>query len=387
MSLLLSFALSFVMEKIIKFILLYFAQAACLWIGVEASSSLQGDALKVFLQGYWIYFYAMPLLPTIFIFRELHDVPLLTILGCSERQCVEAYREGKAAWQYNQFAYFIHRRWMLYLLVASICFFLILHTAFLPRLDAVIQSAIILALTFLFFGSNLIVFRQQTIRFLDAQHILHQLAHRLRNEHSLLLKKFAGKEKASPEDSLRHLREALDLAREYVRIITKTKNVDLALRVALPHQEEQGNVMYHLLARTDGLQENSWLKESLPANEGIPRYLIEARDTCSVLVYRNMKEAMKEKLFPEAEDEAIIKEVGSLAITPLKAWDGKKKSMIGMVYLVSREKKAFREEHIDAIRFLADILSDALASSVTVNHMLIMKGNKNARRRQLLEKY
>ncbi|MCI5122642.1 MAG: GAF domain-containing protein, partial [Candidatus Electrothrix sp. AUS4] len=125
----------------------------------------------------------------------------------------------------------------------------------------------------------------------------------------------------------------------------------------------------------------------LPANEGVPRYLNEARDTCNVLVYRDLKKAIRKKVFLEAEDEAIAKEVRSLAIAPLRAWDGKKKSMLGMVYLVSGRKKVFREEHIDAIRFLADILSDALASSVAVNYMLIMKGNKNARRRQLLEKY
>ncbi|MCI5159607.1 MAG: GAF domain-containing protein [Candidatus Electrothrix sp. AUS1_2] len=129
------------------------------------------------------------------------------------------------------------------------------------------------------------------------------------------------------------------------------------------------------------------MQESLPANEGIPRYLIEERDTCNVLVYRDLHEAVRKKVFPEAEDEALVEKVGSLAVAPLKAWDGKKKSMIGMVYLVSGRKKVFREEHIDAIRFLADILGDALASSVTVNYMLIMKGNKNARRRQLLEKY
>ncbi|MCI5125913.1 MAG: hypothetical protein D3925_15940, partial [Candidatus Electrothrix sp. AR5] len=86
-------------------------------------------------------------------------------------------------------------------------------------------------------------------------------------------------------------------------------------------------------------------------------------------------------------DVSFGETVGSLAIAPLKAWDGKKKSMIGIVYLASGSKKTFREEHIDGIRFLADILSDAVASSITVNHMLIMKGNKNARRRKLLEKY
>ncbi len=99
------------------------------------------------------------------------------------------------------------------------------------------------------------------------------------------------------------------------------------------------------------------------------------------------KKAIKEQVFGEETDPAFTDRVRSLAVAPLKAWDGKKKSMVGMLYISSARKKSFREEHVDGIRFLADILSDALASSLTINHMLIMKGNKNARRRQLLEKY
>jgi hypothetical protein len=167
----------------------------------------------------------------------------------------------------------------------------------------------------------------------------------------------------------------------------REKNIELAVRIALPHQEEQGNIIYHILARTAGLQESTWFDNAIPANEGIPRYLIEERETCNVLVYRDMKKAVREKVFQEAPGTSLLETVGSLAVAPLRAWDGKKKSMIGIVYISSGRKKAFREEHIDGIRFLADILSDAVASSVTVNHMLIMKGNKNARRRQLLEKY
>ena len=202
------------------------------------------------------------------------------------------------------------------------------------------------------------------------------------------MKKLTGKEKASPEDCLRYFSEILEVARGYLRTITDEKNIELAVRIALPHQEEQGNIIYQTLARTDGLQDSAWLTESVPANEGIPRYLIEERDICNVLVYRDIKKAVREKVFQEAkDDESFAERVGTLAIAPLKAWDGKKKSMIGMVYLASGRKKTFREEHIDGIRFLADILSDAVASSITVNHMLIMKGNKNARRRQLLEKY
>lgn len=218
------------------------------------------------------------------------------------------------------------------------------------------------------------------------QESLHQLAHQLRNEHSQLLQRLAGKEKASPEDCLGHLTEILALAQGYLRIITREKGVELVVRIALPHQQEQGNIIYQTLVRTNGLQGNEWVDRAVPANKGIPRYLIEEREACNVLVYRDIKKAIREQIFTEAEDESL-QGVKSLAIAPLRAWDGKKKSMIGMVYLASGRTKGFCEEHIDGIRFIADMLSDAVASSITVNHMLIMKGNKNARRRQLLEKY
>ncbi|MCI5159606.1 MAG: hypothetical protein D3906_14490, partial [Candidatus Electrothrix sp. AUS1_2] len=71
-------------------------------------------------------------------------------------------------------------------------------------------------------------------------------------EHSQILKRLPSKEKASPEDCLRQLAETLESARGYVRTITGTQDIDAALRIALPHQEEQGNIIYHLLVRTDG---------------------------------------------------------------------------------------------------------------------------------------
>ncbi|RWX51756.1 hypothetical protein VU01_10864 [Candidatus Electrothrix marina] len=376
------------MAKISKFFVLYLVQAVCLWIGLETSTYLQGDALKVFLQDYWLFFYAFPLLTTVLIFKEVQDAPLSALFSGPERQCLAAYSEGQSAWRYNQFAFFFRRRRALYLLISSILVFLSLHAVFFPDLSSAVKNAVILFSAFFFLGANLFALRRRTLRSLEMQENLHQLAHQMRNEHSQLLKKLTGKEKASPEDCLRYFSEILEVARGYLRTITDEKNIELAVRIALPHQEEQGNIIYQTLARTDGLQDSAWLTESVPANEGIPRYLIEERDICNVLVYRDIKKAVREKVFQEAkDDESFAERVGTLAIAPLKAWDGKKKSMIGMVYLASGRKKTFREEHIDGIRFLADILSDAVASSITVNHMLIMKGNKNARRRQLLEKY
>lgn len=363
-------------------------QAACLRLGVEASSFLQGEALKIFLQDYWLFFYALPLLTTGLIFKDLQDASLSALIRGPEQQCLVAYSEGKTAWRYNQFAYFFRRRRILYLLVSTVVIFLGLHIVFSPELSPAARSATLLALTFLFFGADFFVLHRRTVCQLDMQKRLHQLAHQLRNEHSQLLRRFSGKEKASAEDCLSYLSATLTLTGDYLRTVMSERgenNVELALRAALPHQEEQGNISYYTLARTHGLQESIWLSDPVSANQGIARCLIEERDTCNVLVYRDMHKALRKKVFPEAE--SFAETVGSMAIAPLKAWDGKKKSMIGILYLVSGEKKAFREEHIDAIRFLADILADALASSVTVNYMLIMKGNKNARRRQLLEKY
>ena len=375
------------LAKISKFIILYLVQAACLWIGLETSTYLQGDAFKIALQDYWLYFYAFPILTTGLIFNEVKDASLFALIGWTERQCLVAYTEGETAWQYNQFAFFFRRQWMLFLLIASVLVFFSLHAIFFPGLSSALKNAIILVLAFLFFGGHLFALRTRTLRFLALQKQLHHIAHQLRNEHSQLLKRLAGKDKVSPEDALGNLAETVEQAKRYLEINSGEKNIDMTLRVALPHQEEQGNIIYHTLVRTSGLEGNTWLDQALIANEGIPRYLIEERDTCNVLVYRDIKKAIKEQVFCEETDPGFTDRIRSLAVVPLRAWDGKKKSMIGMLYITTGKKKSFREEHIDGIRFLADILSDALASSITVNHMLIMKGNKNARRRQLLEKF
>ncbi|MCI5168492.1 MAG: hypothetical protein D3903_20965, partial [Candidatus Electrothrix sp. GM3_4] len=249
------------MAKLSKFLVLYLVQAACLWIGLEVSTYLQGDALKVFLQDYWLFFYAIPLLTTVLIFKEVQDAPLSALVGEIDRQCLTAYTEGQTAWRYNQLAFFFRRRWILYLLISSILVFLSLHAVFFPDLSSAVKNAVILFLAFFFFSANFFALRRRTLRSLDIGETLHQLAHQMRNEHSQLLKKLSGKEKASPEDCLRHLAEALELTKGYLRTITGEKNIELAIRIALPHQEEQGNIIYQTLSRTEGLQESTWLAE------------------------------------------------------------------------------------------------------------------------------
>ncbi|RWX49975.1 hypothetical protein VU00_11754, partial [Candidatus Electrothrix marina] len=73
---------------------------------------------------------------------------------------------------------------------------------FFPDLSSAVKNAVILFSAFFFLGANLFALRRRTLRSLEMQENLHQLAHQMRNEHSQLLKKLTGKEKASPEDCL-----------------------------------------------------------------------------------------------------------------------------------------------------------------------------------------
>ncbi|MCI5207652.1 MAG: hypothetical protein D3910_02400, partial [Candidatus Electrothrix sp. ATG2] len=182
------------MVKTSRFLVLYLIQAACLWLGLEVSTALQGDALKVALQEYWLLYYAIPLATTGLVFKDVQDAPLSALVGWTERQCLAAYSEGQAAWRYNQFAFFFRRRWILWLLISFILIFLSLHTVFFPALDSAAKNLIILFLSFLFLGTNFFALRRRTIRMLALQEGLHQLAHQLRNEHSQLLRKLAAKE-------------------------------------------------------------------------------------------------------------------------------------------------------------------------------------------------
>ncbi|MCI5222023.1 MAG: hypothetical protein D3924_04970 [Candidatus Electrothrix sp. AR4] len=374
--------------KIVKFLILYLIQAVCLWAGLELSTYFQGDALKILLEDYWMHFYAFPLLTTFLIFKEVQDAPLSAVLGCTERHCIAAYAEGRKAWRYNQFSFYLRRRWTLYIFISSILLFLAFHTIFAPDFSSLAKNSIIAVLTVSFFSANFFNLRNRTLRSLDRDYILHQLAHHRRDEHSKLFKKLSSKQKASPDDCLLHISNTLEVSREYLKKITQDKTIELAVRLAFPHQEEQGNIVYTTIARTKGLHNSEWSSEPIAANEGIPRCLIEDRNTFNVLIYRDIKKAVQAEVFTEiTNDTKFSKKISALMVAPLKAWDGNKKSMIGILYATSGKKKAFREEHIDSMRFIADQLSDTVSFSITANHMLIVKGNKNARRRQLLEKY
>ncbi len=382
----------------ITFFLLYLIQAVCLRAGLEASTYLQGDAFKKALDGYWIFFYAFPVLTTCLIFKDVQQAVATGNFGLRKKGCLSAYTDGRKAWRQNQLAFFLQKRGIIYTFIFSTFSFLVINAVLAPALLFSVQNIIIAAVAMLFLDANFFskYLRRQTLRSLNSNHMLHQLSHHIRDEHSKLLKNLSSSRKASPDDCLRHISDSLELTGNYFKTITQDKSIEVALRLAFPHQEEQDNVVYTTIARTEGLNTQEWMSESIAANEGIPRCLIEDCDSCHVLIYNDLKKAVQEKVFKEMKNgkdfpkgipRDISKDIGSLMVAPLNAWDGNKKSMIGILYVTAKNKKTFHEEHIDCMRFIADILSDTVSFSIIANHMLIVKGNKNARFRQLLEKY
>ncbi|MCI5144899.1 MAG: hypothetical protein D3923_05070 [Candidatus Electrothrix sp. AR3] len=373
--------------KMCKFFILYLVQVGCLWAGLEISTYLQGDALKKALEGFLFLFYTFPLLTTLLVFKEAQHLGLPA--DFLERRSLIAYTEGQTAWQHTQLSFFLRKIGIFYLFFCTILCFLLLYP--LGSALTISGGQIVLAGVLLFFFCTnffRIYVRRQTIRSLRIQRNLHRLSHHIRNEHSKILKKFSSKHQTSPDACLEHIASTLDLAKEYLEIITKDRSIELVLRLAFPHPEEQGNVIYKTLAITPGLTQRAWTVEPIAANAGIPRCLLEDCAQGNILIYRNLKRAIQDNLFVEANNKKeFLQEISTLMVSPLHAWDGKKKSMVGIVYVTSGKKNAFRQEHTDGMRFIANALSDTVSFSIIAHHMLIVKGKKNAYLRQLLEKY
>ena len=63
-------------------------------------------------------------------------------------------------------------------------------------------------------------------------------------------------------------------------------------------------------------------------------------------------------------------EIKTMMVAPLNAWDGKRQSMIGLLYVTSREKNIFSIKYVDSMRFVADIVAKAFAFFVRQRKLL-----------------
>jgi hypothetical protein len=207
---------------------------------------------------------------------------------------------------------------------------------------------------------------------------MHQLVHDIRDYHTKKFRDLKNHHTTKNKDFSQEYKEHLYLlanhTREYFRWLISDNSIEVAIRLAYPSKVEQGNVLYVTRVRTSGLNKNrNETSEPIPANKGIPRYLIE-KQCQEILIYLNIDEAIELGLFQKTKsEEKYPKEIKTMIVSPLNAWDGSKKSMIGILYVTSRNNNVFHESHIDSARFIADSLANSISFSTMMFNMISKK--------------
>jgi len=303
------------------------------------------------------------------------------------KDCVEPYSEGRNAWLNSKISFLLRIRGIAFSIAVSIIF--LTSKPFwwdsipIPHKQIAIDNIIVtsIGLSFIALIMGIIYLRKRTIRSLDVKYLLHQFTHDIRDAHSQLFRKIANKNPSNlAQNYQNHLKLVIDYSKDYFRKITNDNTIEAALRLATPHKEEQGNILYKTVTRTNGLNKNREnTSELIAANKGLPRYLIETNKQRKVLIYNDLEKAIKLGVFKKTKsEEEFPKEISTMMVAPLNAWDGKKNSMIGILYITSRNKKTFAEKNVDSMRFIADKISDTISISTEINKIILKNRRKKS---------
>lgn len=299
-----------------------------------------------------------------------------SLLDNLKKKCVYNYAEGREAWHNTVGAFFLSKKGI----SGSILLSLITMSSspfWWPKklLQATItieQIVIVLGILLsVAFATGLIYLKHRTSRSLNIKYMLHQFVHDIRDYHTKIFRHLKdihnSKNKDFSQEYKEHLLLIANHTKDFFRTLLKDDSIETAIRLAFPSKKEKGNVEYITRIRTSGLNKNrEETSEPIPANKGIPRYLIE-RKCQEILIYEDIAEAIRLGLFFETANERNFpEEIKSMMVCPLNAWDGSKKSMIGILFITSRENDIFKEKNVDSARFV----SDAAANSISFASMM-----------------
>lgn len=286
----------------------------------------------------------------------------------SKNKCVQPYTEGLGAWKKSKRLFIFRIRGILGSIAISLLTLgstpLWLNTLIDPSKTIKVQYVFIISLILLIIIiiTSLLLYRRSLLFDLNARNLLHKFSHRIRDIHTSNFKKILNRQRFTSENYDEYLDK---LAKQANKLFNhyKGNNTDCCIRLAFSDKELEGNVIYRTKARTDGLHTNRHqYSEDIPANKGIPKYLIEKNDGLGILIYNDIQEAITYNLFVETQNERNFPDdINTMMIAPLNAWDGKKQSMIGIIYITSRKKGIFKEKDVDILRYIADKLSDSIA--------------------------
>lgn len=191
-------------------------------------------------------------------------------------------------------------------------------------------------------------------RSLEIKYRLHQLAHELRDVHMKIGKNGITNYKITDVS-----KSLVDEIQQYFDNLIPGKDIKCSIRLLAKKGE---NLEYVTVARSRGFNKNRRKTTvGIQQNRGEAK-LLESNDHNGVIIYSDIERSLESDwLFKGKNFEKFPHEINSLMVAPINSWDGEsgddEASMIGLLYICSKDKNVFAQKDVDSALFVADILA------------------------------
>ncbi len=284
---------------------------------------------------------------------------------------VAHYIDGRSAWRVGIGGIFLRWRGLL----IPICIGIVLLGAYpwwwrvdegrqvpIHIYDLVIGTCIIITFLYLLI---LIYLRSRTIRSLDIKYYLHRLAHDLRDNQTKLYEKLELSEDERNVQLKSTLTQICDRASKYFQLVTGDHDIGACIRLAALESDSETKepiIVFKTIARSSGYNpQRKKTSQPIKITEGMPRFL-QHNNNQGVLIYYDLERAAELGAFkPTHNDLTFRDEIVNMMVSPLSAWDGKNQSLVGLMFITSRNPNVFQIEHVDSLLFLSDLTAVAIA--------------------------
>ncbi|MDD4928402.1 MAG: hypothetical protein PHP85_03865 [Gallionella sp.] len=214
----------------------------------------------------------------------------------------------------------------------------------------------------------LIYLRKRIQRSLNMKYQLHRLTHDVRDRQTAMHSKLVptksySKGKLTKELELMLAEICANLS-DYFKELIRDDTITVSIRLAVP--DKTNGIAYKTFARSKGLNQNrSKHSEPIPANEGIPRFLRDEKNSQGVLFYYDLIVAAQSGAYKFTKNDTQYPEdISTMMVAPLNAFSGSKQDMIGILYVASRNQGVFKVSHVDSMAFVADHTAMAIANII-----------------------
>jgi hypothetical protein len=288
--------------------------------------------------------------------------------------CVEHFIEGRNAWQIGLLGFFIKfRGFVTTAFITAITMGTpfwwpdIITNEFKINLKHWFVVLVFIAGCICIIGFYYLRYRSQ--RSLDIKHMLHEFAHFLRDYQTKVYnaKNLKRTHDHESENFKNYIEQICEKTKNHFERISGNHSIGAAIRIAVDKSPIDGKheIFYKTVGRSSGLSvKRQDTSEDIASNVGIPRFFSDKK-SMGVLIYNDIEKAAEINVYILTENDKIYKnEIKTMMVAPLNAWDGKKQSMIGILYVTSRESGIFKLKHTDTLRFIADMIAKSIGFTV-----------------------